>query len=76
MEASGAIETSIIKEEDDGDELNQFGSSARRNKAGFNNHNNLNENSYVKLNEDSVNVELDTSRQDRTIIDDYVNNQD
>ena len=50
------IQTSIIKEEDDVDEYNALGSS--KNKGGFL----LNENSFLKLNEESVNVELDTSR--------------
>lgn len=34
---------------------------------------NLNEHSYMQLNEESVNVELDTSRGEPTINDDYVN---
>ena len=50
------IQTSIIKEEDDGDENNQLAST--RNKGGFL----LNQNSHLILNEESVNVELDTSR--------------
>ena len=42
---------------------------ASRNKGGFL----LNENSHLMLNEESVNVELDTSRNEHTIIDDYAN---
>lgn len=42
---------------------------ASRNKGGFL----LNENSHLMLNEESVNVELDTSRNEQTIIDDYAN---